>query len=82
MKPQMLPDRMTDDQLWTRGFTLIARAHPLSHQGPQDLEVTLQQLEAIFKELHLRGQQLALMPEPQRAGQPRTGWPGAHNVSS
>jgi hypothetical protein len=55
-------DRMSDQQLWDRIGTLIHRARWPVNQGPQDLNLTLDQLHATFQELKLRGQQLELLP--------------------
>lgn len=67
MKRTLAADRMSRRALWDRVFVLTYRARPLVNQGPQDLDLTLQQLEVCLHELKLRGEQLSLMPEPETA---------------
>jgi hypothetical protein len=62
MRSRIDPPRMSDIQLWSRVWTLTFRARPLQNQGPKDLDLTLHQLEAVLKELQLRGKQLELVP--------------------
>jgi hypothetical protein len=57
---------MTDRALWDRAFVLIHWATPEQNQGPQDLDLVLEQLKFVLKELELRGQQLALFGENPR----------------
>lgn len=63
-------DRMGDQQLWDRIGVLIHRARWPVNQGPEDLNLTLDQLHACFQELKLRGQQLELLPPVAKVDQP------------
>lgn len=67
--------RMTDRALWERARLLVERAGPSQNRGPQDLNITLQQLQAVLYELELRGQQLSLLPPLERDRPGSTEWP-------
>jgi hypothetical protein len=41
------------------------------NRGPKDLETLLQELDAVLKELHTRGQQLQLIPDESARQPPR-----------
>jgi hypothetical protein len=62
---------MTDRALWDRAFVLIHWATPEENQGPQDLDLILDQLKFVLKEIELRGQQLSLVPNAQELREPR-----------
>lgn len=64
MRSRVEVSLMTESALWERALLLVRRASPLENQGPKDLDVTLQQLEAVLYELKSRGQQLSLLPGP------------------
>jgi hypothetical protein len=66
MPNRLAVEHMSIQQLWDRASVLIDRAHPLRNQGAQDLDVSLQQLQAVLQEIKLRGEQLSFMPEPSR----------------
>lgn len=66
MRRRLAPDRMAERALWDRAYILVRRAYPLVNNGPKDLEITLDQLHAVLKEIQLRGQQLSLLPEDPR----------------
>jgi hypothetical protein len=72
MRSTLAVDRMSIRQLFDRARVLIDRASPLRNQGPQDLDLCLQQLEAVLNEIELRGDQLTFVPPVPRAGQEAT----------
>lgn len=55
------PSRMTDAQLWARARSLVAQARYTSMLTLPQREAALDQLDAILRELHLRGTQLSLV---------------------
>lgn len=63
MRNDLAIDRMSLGQLWDRAFTLIHWCMPLQYGSLQELELLLNQLEAVLQELKLRGEQYALFPE-------------------
>lgn len=70
MHRRLEPERMTDSQLWDRATLLIDRAGPLHNRGPQDLDLSLQQLKAVLEELHFRAHQLQLFTAAAKESEP------------
>lgn len=71
MRSSLAVERMTTTQLWGRASLLIHQAHPLRNEGPLDLEVCLEQLQAVLQEIQLRGEQLQLFTPPAPDGPPQ-----------
>lgn len=61
MRNTLATEYMTEGMLWDRAFILIGRCMPLENLGAKDLEVSLNQLEAVLDEIKLRGKQLELL---------------------
>jgi hypothetical protein len=70
VRAKLEPGRMTNAQLWARAEALVVRALPAFNYGPQDLEITLYQLQAVLNEIKLRGDQLALIPPAEGRREP------------
>lgn len=63
-------DRMSLPQLFRRADVTLTNCRPLNHRGPKDLDISLNELQAILQEIEMRGQQLQLVPDPQSAHVP------------
>lgn len=59
-RAQLVPEKMTDQQLWTRAFGLVANCHFEQCPTVNEREAYLDELSLVMMELRLRGTQLRM----------------------